>query len=96
MKFAHPVVLLLGAGATRGGLRKRPIPPPVDADFFELARQIKGHGTPELAAKVVRSPAKNSKSSTIRNPIAQASRQYQLDDLQDRTGEDKGPSVCGA
>jgi hypothetical protein len=54
MKFSHPVVLLLGAGATRGGLHKRPIPPPVDADFFELAGQIKGHGTPELAGKVLK------------------------------------------
>jgi hypothetical protein len=54
MKFSHPVVLLLGAGATRGGLYKRPIPPPVDADFFELAGQIKGHGTPELAGKVLK------------------------------------------
>lgn len=53
MKFAHPVVLLFGAGATRGGLRKKAIPPPVDADFFEITGQIKGHGTPKLAGVVL-------------------------------------------
>ena len=46
-------MLLLGAGATRGGLRTKPIPPPVDADFFEIAGQIKGHGTPKLAGLVL-------------------------------------------
>lgn len=29
------------------------MPPPVDADFFEIAGQIKGHGTPTLARKVL-------------------------------------------
>jgi hypothetical protein len=53
MKFSHPVVLLLGAGATRGGLQDNPIPPPVDADFFEITGQIKGHGTPKLAGIVL-------------------------------------------
>lgn len=48
------MVLLLGAGATRGGLQKKPIPPPVDADFFEIAGQIKGHGTPKLAGSVLK------------------------------------------
>lgn len=52
-KFAHPVALLLGAGATRGGLAKRTFPPPVDADFFEIAGQLKGHGTPSLAGPVL-------------------------------------------
>jgi hypothetical protein len=52
-KLARPVVFLFGAGATRGGLANKTIPPPVDADFFEIAGQIKGHGTPRLAGKVL-------------------------------------------
>ena len=53
MEFLHPVVLLLGAGATRGGLSRNAVPPPVDADFFEIAGQIKGHGTLRLARRVL-------------------------------------------
>jgi SIR2-like domain len=53
MKLLHPVVLLLGAGATRGALRNKSLPPPVDSDFFEIAGQIKGHGTPGLARTVL-------------------------------------------
>ena len=53
MKLVHPVVFLFGAGATRGALRNSPVPPPVDADFFEIAAQIKGHGTPALARRVL-------------------------------------------
>src|SRR5579859_1884768 len=53
MKLARPVVFLFGAGATRGGLQANRFPPPVDADFFEIAGQIKGHGTPSLARKVL-------------------------------------------
>jgi SIR2-like domain len=53
MKLAHPVVVVFGAGATRGGLRNNKIPPPLDVDFFEIAGQIKGHGTPQLARKVL-------------------------------------------
>jgi len=53
MKLAHPVVVVFGAGATRGGLRSNKLPPPVDADFFEIAGQIKGHGTPRLARTVL-------------------------------------------
>lgn len=53
MKLAHPVVFLFGAGATRGGFQANRLPPPVDADFFEIAGQIKGHGTPALARKVL-------------------------------------------
>jgi hypothetical protein len=53
MKLLHPVVVLFGAGATRGGLRNKSVPPPVDADFFEIAGQIKGHGTPKLARTVL-------------------------------------------
>jgi len=53
MKLAHPLVLLFGAGATRGAFERNPIPPPVDRDFFEIAGQIKGHGTPVLARSVL-------------------------------------------
>ena len=53
MKLVHPVVVLFGAGATRGALQNRPVPPPVDADFFEISGQIKGHGTPALVRRVL-------------------------------------------
>lgn len=53
MKLLHPAVLLLGAGATRGAFPQKVPPPPVDADFFEIAGQIKGHGTQLLARKVL-------------------------------------------
>lgn len=53
MNLTHPVVVLFGAGATRGGLEDISVPPPVDNDFFEIAGQIKGHGTPLLARKVL-------------------------------------------
>ncbi len=53
MKLAHPVVVLFGAGATRGAFETNRLPPPIDADFFEIAGQIKGHGTPTLARKVL-------------------------------------------
>lgn len=54
MHLLHPVVLLLGAGATRGALRRNTVPPPVDADFFEIAGQITGHGTLRLARSVLK------------------------------------------
>jgi len=44
IKLVHPVVLL-GAGATRGALQKNNVPPPLDADLFEIAGQITDHGT---------------------------------------------------
>src|SRR5271154_3631437 len=53
MHLLHPVVVLLGAGATRGALQKNSIPPPVDADFFEIAGQLSGHGTLKLARSVL-------------------------------------------
>jgi hypothetical protein len=53
MNLLHPVVVLLGAGATRGALQKNRVPPPVDADFFEIAGQITGHGTLRLARSVL-------------------------------------------
>src|ERR1700734_285101 len=53
MKLLHPVVVLLGAGATRGAFQKNSVPPPLDADFFEIAGQINGHGTLRLARSVL-------------------------------------------
>ena len=50
-----PTVLLFGAGASRGGLRGNRLPPPVDRDFFYVANQLTGHGTPTLAKRVLRS-----------------------------------------
>src|SRR5258708_5081972 len=47
------MVLLLGAGATRAAFSHSSIPPPVDADFFEIAGQISGRGTGTLT-KLVR------------------------------------------
>jgi hypothetical protein len=43
----------MGAGATRGALQKNSVPPPLDADFFEIAGQINGHGTLRLARLVL-------------------------------------------
>ncbi len=54
--FPRPLALIFGAGATRGGLvDKVDIPPPVDNDFFDIAAQLKGHGTPRIAGHVLRS-----------------------------------------
>jgi hypothetical protein len=53
MKLQHPVAIIFGAGASRGGLDKIEVPPPVDKDFFDIANQIVGHGTPALAKKVL-------------------------------------------
>ena len=53
MKLHHPVVVLFGAGATRGGLAKNNVPPPLDTDFFDIAAQVSGHGTPRLAKTVL-------------------------------------------
>ncbi len=53
-KLKHPVVVIFGAGASRGGLDGTPsAPPPVDKDFFDIANQLSGHGTPKLAKKVL-------------------------------------------
>lgn len=51
---AAPLVILFGAGATRGALRKRLPPPPLDQDFFDIAGQITGRGTRRLTARVTR------------------------------------------
>ncbi len=54
MNLARPAVFLFGAGATKGGLNKHIVTPPVDVDFFDIANQLKGHGTPILAKRVLR------------------------------------------
>ncbi len=46
------MVILFGAGATRAAFSDRTPPPPVDADFFEIAGQIQGRGTRRLAKRV--------------------------------------------
>ncbi|HML08333.1 MAG TPA: SIR2 family protein [Xanthobacteraceae bacterium] len=52
MKLPRPLVILFGAGATRAALEGRSPPPPLDGDFFEIAAQIRGRGTPRLAKRV--------------------------------------------
>jgi hypothetical protein len=54
MSLKHPTVFLFGAGATRGGLGRNKVPPPLDADFFTIARQVDGHGTGIIAKRVLR------------------------------------------
>jgi hypothetical protein len=54
MSAKEQLVILLGAGATRGALGERSILPPLDRDFIDIARQIKGHGTPKLASRVAK------------------------------------------
>ncbi|MGH9700893.1 MAG: SIR2 family protein [Candidatus Acidiferrales bacterium] len=54
MKLKYPVAIIFGAGASRGGLESQTsIPPPVDKDFFDIANQLSGHGTPKLAKRVL-------------------------------------------
>lgn len=53
MDLKHPAVFLVGAGATRGALSHCAIPPPIDNDFFDIAAQIRRHGTPNLAKSVL-------------------------------------------
>ena len=48
------MLILFGAGATRAGYESRDPPPPLDADFFEIALQVAGRGTPYLAKKVAK------------------------------------------
>jgi len=55
LKLEEPTVVLFGAGASCGGLRDNPLPPPVDRDFLSVANQLTGHGTPTLAKRVLRS-----------------------------------------
>ncbi len=53
MTLKTPVVVLFGAGATRGGLATSQVPPPLDADFFDISGHVRGHGTPRLAKVVL-------------------------------------------
>lgn len=46
------LVILFGAGATRGALQNRPVPPPVDRDFFDIARQLSVGRTGTLSGRV--------------------------------------------
>ena len=56
MNFPQPLVLIFGAGATRGGLEGKANPPlPIDMDFFDIAMQLRGHGTSAVARRVQRS-----------------------------------------
>jgi hypothetical protein len=55
LDIKFPVVIIFGAGATRGAFPRRKLPPPLDRDFFEIAGQIKGRGTPAIARKVLTS-----------------------------------------
>ena len=48
-------VYIFGAGATRGAFSERKQPPPIDSDFFDAVKNIRGHGTPRLAKEVLRS-----------------------------------------
>ena len=43
LKLTDPRVVLFGAGASSGGLRDQPIPPPVDSEFFAVANQRRPH-----------------------------------------------------
>ncbi|OGS12953.1 MAG: hypothetical protein A2285_00370 [Elusimicrobia bacterium RIFOXYA12_FULL_57_11] len=56
-KITHPLVIIMGAGATRGGLEKqtKSLPPPIDLDFFDIAAQLEGHGTKQIASKILKS-----------------------------------------
>lgn len=48
------MVVLFGAGSTRAAFADRRPPPPLDADFFEIASQLLGRGTKRLAQTVTR------------------------------------------
>src|SRR5712691_4175487 len=52
MDLPRPMAILFGAGATRAAFANLDPPPPVDADFFEIAAQLKGRGTRRLAKQV--------------------------------------------
>lgn len=49
----HPMVLIIGAGASKGVFDNEDIPPPVDAEFFEMAKRITGNGTERLVRTVL-------------------------------------------
>ena len=45
-------MIIFGAGASRGGLHKSEVPPPIDIDFFDTANQLVGHGTPKESSVI--------------------------------------------
>jgi hypothetical protein len=51
----YPLVLLLGAGASKGALEESRPGPPIDLDFFDVANSLKGHGTSPISKRVLRS-----------------------------------------
>jgi len=53
IRLDKPSVLILGAGATRGGFSGKNLPPPLDTDFFEIAAKIAGRGTNTLSKSVL-------------------------------------------
>jgi len=58
MPGSRELILIFGAGATRGALEKQLLekqlpPPPLDKDFFEIAGQLRGRRTGKLAARVI-------------------------------------------
>lgn len=57
MNLPESRVLLLGAGAACGGRKEAGYSPspPADADFFGVAGQLAGHGTPGIARRVLKS-----------------------------------------
>jgi hypothetical protein len=55
VQATHPLVLLFGAGASKGALEDNLPGPPVDLDFFAAANAITGHGTPSISKRVLRS-----------------------------------------
>lgn len=54
MRQPRHLVILFGAGATRGAFKNRVPPPPLDQDFFDIAGQLSGRGTQRLAKRVIR------------------------------------------
>lgn len=55
LSLKFPAVAIFGAGATRGAFPRSELPPPVDRDFFEIAGQISGRGTRDVARRVLKS-----------------------------------------
>jgi hypothetical protein len=51
----YPLVILFGAGASKGALEEGRLSPPVDLDFFEAANSLSGHGTPTISKRVLKS-----------------------------------------
>lgn len=53
-EISRPAVFIFGAGATRAGLEgELTVPPPLDADFFEIAKKIREGSTKKLSDSVL-------------------------------------------